>query len=351
MSLSRALVFALQGLGDSLEATPLLGALKAAGIADRIDVCTTRPESRDLFTQLDGVVDDVVYLPYWAEGIGPFLSRLASEAVRRRYDLSLMTYPAARREYHLMARMFRARRRVAHGYDRPSVANGLAFYTDIVPIRTLHNVERNLDLLRAIGYPDVRSGGRYIPPRSWVSESARAEKRVAIHVGSVRHDGLERRRWPSERFAEVGAQLADEGCQVVFIAGPAELELTTEIAARDERFELWRASLEETARMISTCALVIANDNGIAHLSAAVRTPVLALFGPTPVEHAPYGPTAVCYRPSACPSCFDPRLLNTNCALSIGYRCIREDITADAVLAQARRLLLSSQTSVMVGDS
>ncbi len=62
------------------------------------------------------------------------------------------------------------------------------------------------------------------------------------------------------------------------------------------RFE----DLGELARFLAGARLFLGNDSGIAHLAAAVGTPVVALFGPTdPAVWAPRGPhVSVVARPA-----------------------------------------------------
>jgi ADP-heptose:LPS heptosyltransferase len=49
-----------------------------------------------------------------------------------------------------------------------------------------------------------------------------------------------------------------------------------------------RLSLGATAALIATADAYVGNDSGVAHLAAAVGTPVVVLFGPTsPVRYGP----------------------------------------------------------------
>ena len=56
----RFLVVAPQGLGDSLEATPAVAALKAYRPSAKIDVVVLRPGPRELFEGLTELVDRVI---------------------------------------------------------------------------------------------------------------------------------------------------------------------------------------------------------------------------------------------------------------------------------------------------
>ena len=107
---------------------------------------------------------------------------------------------------------------------------------------------------------------------------------VAIHPGS----GSARKNWPADRFAAVARRLREESRrEVVWLAGPAELErgtLPTDAGAGPVLADL---TLEEAAGVLALADAYLGNDSGISHIAAAVRrpggraTPAVVLFGPT----------------------------------------------------------------------
>jgi ADP-heptose:LPS heptosyltransferase len=87
-----------------------------------------------------------------------------------------------------------------------------------------------------------------------------------------------KKRWPLENFREVAAQL---DMPVQWCAGPEE---HVDGAVRI-------VDLYDLACWISTARIYIGNDSGIAHLAAAVGTPVVAIFlASDPRVWAPRGP-------------------------------------------------------------
>ncbi|MGZ3550169.1 MAG: glycosyltransferase family 9 protein [Vulcanimicrobiaceae bacterium] len=334
----RFLIIAPQGLGDSLEATPFIQALHEQRPNARIDVAVTRSGPRELFSGLTGLVTEVIYLPFWETGALAFVRELLVKCRRRPYDASFLMYPAARREYQVVSRAFPARRRFTHRYFDPSLGNLLWLSSDLVEVQKKHNVLRNLDLLEAAGIS--AAPGEYVVPKRWVAPvTERDRKRVAIHVGTIAHDGLDARRWPVPNFIEVARRLAGRGYDVTVIMGPDERKETLAVKEAVPEVHVFEGTLEEVARFLSTCAVVLTNDSGIGHLAAAVDAPSVALFGPTPLDFAPYGRYAIALRPSDCPPCFDPRYLNTGCALNIDYKCLKRDLTVDIVDSALTRVL------------
>lgn len=326
-----------QGLGDSLLATPMLKALHRSAADASVDVLVMRPEARELFEGLRPLVKKVLYLPYWEKGPIRFLLSIATLPFRRRYDVIFLSYPAARAEYHMLSGLVRARTKFAHRYFAPTLTNLLWVYDALVQVEEKHSVFRNLDLLAAAGVPTVQPVEYLVPP-AWIDKNRLNGNRICFHIGTIAHNGLEARRWPESNFSEVARRMIARGFDVTFIAGPAEEKVTKRAADSVHGSSIFKGRLPDCARLISASRAVIANDNGIAHLAAAVGTPVLALFGPTPVEHGPIGERARSFRPSSCPPCFDPRRTNMKCVRNIDYRCVKLDMSVGQVEEQLATL-------------
>jgi ADP-heptose:LPS heptosyltransferase len=124
-------------------------------------------------------------------------------------------------------------------------------------------------------------------PRLTVTEADRAElrmvlppptrPRVALHPGS----SDPRRRWPAERFAEVGDALADAGAEVLVTGTGAESvvirAVLTEMRAPATPV-VDALQLGGLAALYAECALVISNDTGPVHLAEAVGAPTVGIY-------------------------------------------------------------------------
>jgi ADP-heptose:LPS heptosyltransferase len=107
------------------------------------------------------------------------------------------------------------------------------------------------------------------------------------------------KRWPLERFLEVGRRLSADGWLPVFALGPREASLREEItrALPEARLPLQQADAAElehepflTMACAQRCRAAIGNDSGNAHIVAAAGTPILVLFGRTSAaKFAPRG--------------------------------------------------------------
>jgi ADP-heptose:LPS heptosyltransferase len=134
------------------------------------------------------------------------------------------------------------------------------------------------------GIPRIRAlyGGPPGPqPASWPAQAGR--KRPAPTVSSAPHVVIHpfassaAKRWPLENYRALAAQLP---APVQWCAGPEE-PLAGAVGIDD---------LYQLACWLSTACLYIGNDSGIAHLAAAVGTPVIAIFlASDPLIWAPRG--------------------------------------------------------------
>jgi ADP-heptose:LPS heptosyltransferase len=100
---------------------------------------------------------------------------------------------------------------------------------------------------------------------------------VCIHPGARAAS----RRWPPEEFAAVADRLADEGLRVVLTGSGEEIGLTRGVAAAMRAPAVdtaGRTGLGGMAVLLRGARLVVCNNTGVSHLTAALRTPSVVLF-------------------------------------------------------------------------
>jgi len=119
----------------------------------------------------------------------------------------------------------------------------------------------------------------------WLHEHG-VEKFVLINPGA----GWGAKRWPAERYAAVAAELAQLGYAAVVNAGPGELPLAEIICSigNDRAFPM-SCTLGQLIACTRRASLFLGGDTGPLHLAAALRIPVLGIYGPTdPARNGPY---------------------------------------------------------------
>ena len=166
--------------------------------------------------------------------------------------------------------------------------------------------------------------------------------RVALVPGGARNvlreDAL--RRWPVASYARVAEVLLADGAEVVLVGGGDDLWVRPAFDGLAVTDHLGALTLEETLGVLSQVDLVISHDTGPMHLARLVRTPLLALFGPTIPDQVLSMDASVRTiwggAELACRPCFDGREF-ARCADNI---CLTR-ITPSAVVDVARTMLAS----------
>jgi heptosyltransferase-2 len=210
-------------------------------------------------------------------------------------------------------------------------------------LQGVHQVFYYLGLLQA--FDQVRN---FLPPRLYLSEAEQAEAGKLFHDNGPNPGGPwiglapgatygPAKRWPAERFAQVGDLLQQEfQAGLVLLGGPADREAADEVQVHGQGKYLnlaGKTTLRQALMVLSQLNMLITNDSGLMHAAAALGVPLVALFGSTdPVATGPFTHRAtVLHHPRPCSPC-----LQRTC--SDDYACLTE-ITAAEVAAAARHWL------------
>jgi heptosyltransferase-2 len=153
------------------------------------------------------------------------------------------------------------------------------------------------------------------------------------------------KRWPPLKFAQAGAELAGAGMKAVVLGGGGDREAAGEVADELGRRGVaavdlaGRLSLIESAAVLRRARVLVTNDSGLMHVAAALKVPVVAVFGPTSRELGfyPLGPRSrvVESLELACRPC----TLHGDLVCPRGhFRCM-EEIGAERVVEAAREVM------------
>ena len=123
-----------------------------------------------------------------------------------------------------------------------------------------------------------------------------SKRLVVIHPGS----GGRHKCWHISNFLRIAQTLRDDGIEVLFLLGPAEVERFESI----DKARLYGAarciahlSLSQVVDLLACTDAVVGNDSGVTHLAAGMGLRTLALFGPTdPALYKPIGPAVTVLR-------------------------------------------------------
>ncbi|MFH1372662.1 MAG: HAD-IIIA family hydrolase [bacterium] len=128
--------------------------------------------------------------------------------------------------------------------------------------------------------PVINAPGTTTSPPNKLSATSDPGRQVVIAPGAAHPN----KQWLLERFAEVATTLhRSHGVAIIWAITAADRGKVSLAERIDPRHfvELVDCPITDLAAVLEKADLTIANDSGVAHLSSAVGTPVLSLFGPT----------------------------------------------------------------------
>ena len=231
------------------------------------------------------------------------------------------------------------------GFSDPWETPAALFYTATVASASAHVVERNFDLAGAVAHSEFgcsldRCASAELPSNSEIeSQASQALERFGLHRPFAILNpgaGWGAKQWPLDRFAEVARALGKDGVRSLVNFGPSEEELAKFVEEKSEGYAIAaQVTISELIAVTRRASLFIGGDTGPLHLAAALRVPVVALFGPTdPARTGPYGTRSIVLR--------DPASVTShkrNRETEAGLK----NITAEQVIAATRELLTGAK--------
>jgi heptosyltransferase I len=354
------LIVRLSAMGDIIHALPAVTMLRKAFPQARLGwlieerwvelLCTPRyPRSGERSAQRP-LVDRVhtVNMAKWRRALFSFATwqeiAASSKELRGAHYDAVVDFQGAIRSA-LLARQSRAR--VVYGDAKPRETAASMFYTRRVYVQAngTHVVEQAAELAAAVATEIITAG---IVPTPLANAEAEfpvdpdAEKKIAGIVAKVKNfailnpgAGWGAKRWPAERYGHVAKELAKDGLCSLINYGPGEEELAAAVeAASAGTARRISCTISELIALTRRARLLIGGDTGPMHLAAALKIPVVAIFGPTnPARNGPFGTLSIVLR-SASSLTDHTRHREPEQGLL--------EITADEVVAASRKLLQNS---------
>jgi heptosyltransferase I len=227
---------------------------------------------------------------------------------------------------------------VVYGSAQPRENAASMFYTRKILTNSTHVVEQALALAGAV-IPTTGIPTAMVQPQVQFPVDPDAESKITSLTTDVKDfvilnpgAGWGAKRWPSERYGQVAMELARGGICSLVNYGPGEEELAVAVEAASEgAARKISCSISELIALTRRARLLIGGDTGPMHLAAALRIPVVAIFGPTnPARNGPFRTRSIVLR-SASSMTDHTRHREPEQGLL--------EITAGQVIAAARKLL------------
>lgn len=100
----------------------------------------------------------------------------------------------------------------------------------------------------------------------------------------------EAKKWPAEYFAQVANNKLNQGWQVWILGSSKDFETAENIVklTNNQCINLsGKTSLIDTVNIISCGSCIVSNDSGLLHVAAAVKTPIIGIYGSTSPDFTP----------------------------------------------------------------
>jgi len=320
-------------IGDVTRALPLASMLRRRFSQARL-VWAVEPPALPLVEHYDGLDEVIVFdRSQWWRSFGPFLRRIRS----RRFDLVLDLQRHLKSGF--ISRWSGAPYRLGFHRSDSKEFNWLFNNHFIPPVGDqVPKIEHYMKFAEHFDIPRQ-------PIRWQLDLTPQDTLRVKEYLRQIEGDFavlFVGARWESKVwFADQIAACATEiqrrhGLSVVLLGSPADEALAGEAEGLVVgRVHNWvgRTSLREAVGIIACAQVCVGPDTGLMHLSAAVGTPVISLWGATnPTRTGPYGYDDFVIRGEAdCSPCYRARC-------PIGRVCMRS-IEMEMVLTMVHKAL------------
>jgi heptosyltransferase-1 len=321
--IERVLILRLSAMGDVLHTLPAVRALREALpqafigwlIEERWAelLCAPGTARRGSRSSARPLVDEVhtANLKPWRKSLFSIstaqrIATVWNDVRGANYDIAVDLQGAIRSA--VLARFSGAR--TVYGAADPRESPASLWYSRKAVAQGRHVIEQNLSVaetvLRSIDAPLPRRAvavdSRCILPRDPEAER-RIEQRLAecgIREFAILNPGAGwgAKRWPAERYGEVARKLAAQGLRSILNYGPGEEKLVRAAETTSSGTALaMSCTITELIALTRRARMFIGGDTGPLHLAAALRVPVVAIYGPTdPARNGPYGTYSVVLR-------------------------------------------------------
>ena len=339
-NVNRLLVRSTNWIGDAVMTTPAVRAIRRNFPDARISMLA-KPWVAPVFAHSPHVDEIIVYDAHGRHhGLcGPV--RLAKDLRAYRFDAAIFLQNAI--EAALIAFLAGIPARI--GYDTDARRLLLTHPVRCTKaIKSIHQTGYYLKMLEGAG---LVAGEQTLELSVGAENRQRAERILWAHsvTPDLRVVGLNpsatfgpAKLWFPERYAALGDRLhKDHDATILIFGGPSDRELGQTISRMMAAPAIdlsGRTSLGEAMALIDRCDAFVTNDSGLMHVAAALKTPLVAIFGSTNfTTTSPYSPTSRMVRvPIECSPCMKP-------VCPLGHMNCMKQVTVDMVFDTLTGLL------------
>ncbi|MFC1508174.1 lipopolysaccharide heptosyltransferase II [Candidatus Omnitrophota bacterium] len=291
--MKRILIVNVNWLGDTLFATPFIKTVKENYPKSYIAIFT-HSRCREILEGNPYIDEIIIYdeKDQHKHLLGRF--SIVSQLKSKRFHMAFIL----RRSLSRTMLLFLSKIPERIGYDNKK--SGFLLTKRIPsPCKDLHRVEHFLGIARGMGMKPKSVSYDFFISKEDDSQSEKILKDVGLENGEdfivVNPGGnWDLKRWPAENFAKLADEIIDRfKMKVVLTGAEKDIGLCKKISGLMKNTPLLvcgKTNLKTLGAIFKKAKKVISNDSGPMHIAVGVRTPVVALFGPTsPQITGPYG--------------------------------------------------------------
>ena len=258
-------------IGDLLQLTPVLRALKSRYPKACISLLVGSPVTAELFTYNAHVRKTIVFDKMGAHKSFRALLQLWRLLRGNKYDLIINFQRSNLKTWFLASAAFPCRVLVYHK-ARTRTVHALVNYLETVAPLGIKATKMNLDLT-------LSARERVFAKEVIFSLGSAGTPLIALNPGASHPVN----RWATDRFAALSDMLTQKlAARVILIGGKEDIPLAEEIAAKTGSKPLnmaGKASLLQLGALLEQSDILVSGDTGPMHIATAVGTRVVALFG------------------------------------------------------------------------
>ncbi len=281
------LIIMLGGIGNLILLTPALRALRHHFPKSKITLLAGEPNIDDVIAA-DSLIDALIFFDKNKTNNFFDILHFIKAMRQEHFDLALVASSMNTLKASFATFLMGIPQRIGENIKGKGF-----FYTHKIPFdNKTHELDGMINLVKFIGCDventlpkislfdeDEEMAGKFLAKNGL----RKGERLIGIHTGCGEKQTF--KRWNKERFAKVADTLIKKfHVKIVLTGGVQETDLVQEIIGLMKEQAInasGKLTIRQTAAVIKQCQLFISNDSGLAHVAAAVDTPLIVLFGNT----------------------------------------------------------------------
>lgn len=294
----KVLLLCYMGIGNLVLMTPMIKTLKKLYPQIQIDILTGDNQCVQVLQGASFISNIIFYHTKQNSSILNTIQKIR----KNKYDIIMGSFHALKKKLPWIIMLGGSKYQLVH--KREEVAYSWFFENISHPIpyvESLHEAEQNNRLLIPLNIDDFESNAFFCLNENNRKEADKILDSVGIKVNDefivIQPDSwaeMSWKRWPSEYFAKIADMLIDKyKIKVIILGAASEKTLGNQINKMMKHSAInlmGSTTIKQAAAVLERSKMVICNDSGLMHISAAVGSHVFALYGPTDyVRTSPIG--------------------------------------------------------------